>query len=532
MRRASSMARVSLLVLVVLGTALGAARPGPSWAQPKTELTVAFSSFSTEVLDPALGGHIVKYYLSLMFDYLVGTTPDGQPSRDGGIATRWENSADHKRWIFYLRKGVKFHNGDDLTSEDVKWSLQRAIGKRSTTGYAGPLRTLIQDIETPAPDRVVIVTREPTLIIPTYLSRSLSTEGMVLPKKYIETVGDDVFARKPVGSGPYKFVEQVTGSHIKLAAVDSHWRIGTPKYKTITFRLVPEETTRIALLRRGEVDVADVSRERVRELEREGFPIHYRREEAILTMFWVLGPDGQAPPAKDKRVREAMNLALDRAEIAQSIFAGKAEPAVVPLGLSWAFKDVGFKVTPEMAYPYDPVRAKKLLADAGLASGFNLDVYAYQLPGLPEGKTMTEAVAGYWEKLGIKTRLVPVDYPAFRKAWVDRQVPGAIGYYNIANRDWIGAYALLEKMAYTPSKANDTVNDAEIDGMIAQVMRQTDKEKINALMRNIFTRLRSEHHGVPVVYLHSPYATSKTLGKWNVGSVMYDLFFDQLASGK
>ena len=528
MNRARGVVSLFLLVLALIGVVM----VGPGWAQAKPELTVALSSFSTEVLDPALGGHIVKYYLSLMFDYLVGTTPDGQPSRDGGLANRWENSSDYKRWTFHLRKGVKFHNGDDVTSEDVKFSLQRAIGKRSTTGYAGPLRTLIQDIETPAPDRVVIVTKEATLIIPTYLSRSLSTEGMVLPKKYIEANGDDVFARKPVGSGPYKFVEQVTGSHIRLTAVDSHWRIGTPKYKSILFRLVPEETTRIALLRRGEVDVADVSRERVRELEKEGFPVHFRRDEAILSMWWVLGPDGRTPPTKDKRVREAMNLALDRAEIAAAIFAGKADPAAVPLGLSWSFKDVGFKVTPEMAYPYDPARAKKLLADAGMSSGFNLDVYAYQLPGLPEGKALAEAVAGYWEKIGIKTRLIPVDYPAFRKLWVDRQIPGAVGYYNIANRDWIGAYALLEKMAYSPSKPTDTANDPEIDGMIAQVMRQTDKDKINALMRNIFTRLRSEHSGVPVVYLHSPYATSKTLGKWNPGTVMYDLFIDQLASGK
>src|SRR5947207_9033449 len=157
---------------------------------------------------------------------------------------------------------MKFHNGDEVTAEDVKFSLQRAAGKRSTTGYAGILRTVVQDIETPAPDRVVIVTKDPTLIIPTYLSRSLSTEGMVLPKKYIEANGDDVFARKPVGTGPYKFVEQVVGSHIKMTAVDPHWRIGVPKYKTIMFRLVPEETTRIALLRRGEADVADVSRER------------------------------------------------------------------------------------------------------------------------------------------------------------------------------------------------------------------------------------------------------------------------------
>ncbi len=520
--------RIVTMSLLCVALALGPATAG--WAQAKPELSVALSSFSTEVLDPVLGGHIVKYYLSPMFDYLVGTTPEGQPSRDGGIATRWENSADHKRWTFHLRKGVKFHNGDEVTSEDVKFSLQRAMGKRSTTGYAGPLRTLIQDIETPAPDRVVIVTKEPTLIIPTYLSRTLSTEGMVLPKKYIEAYGDDAFARKPVGSGPYKFVEQVTGSHIKLAAVDNHWRIGVPRFKTMLFRLVPEETTRIALLRRGEVDVADVSRERVAELEKEGFPVHFRKEEAILSMYWVLPRDGQ--PTADKRVREAMNLAVDRAEIAQAIFAGKAEPASIPLGLSWSFRDIGFKVSPEMVYPYDPARAKKLLADAGFPSGFSLELYAFQLPGLPEGKAFAEAMSGYWQKIGIKTKIVPLDYPGFRKLWVDRKVPGAVGYYNIANRDWIGAYALLEKMAYTPSKANDTVADPEIDGMIAQVMRQTDREKINALMRNIFTRLRSEHYGVPVVYLHSPYATSKTLGKWNPGSVMYDLFFDHLASGK
>jgi peptide/nickel transport system substrate-binding protein len=379
---------------------------------------------------------------------------------------------------------------------------------------------------------VVIVVKEPTLIVPTYLSRALSTEGMVLPKKYIEQNGDDVFARKPVGSGPYRFVEQVTGSHIKMAAVDSHWRVRTPKFKQITFKLVPEETTRIALLRRGEVEIADVSRERVKELEKEGFPIQLRREEAILHMWWVLGPDGMPAPMKDKRVREALNIAIDRNEIAQSIFAGRADPAAVPFGLSWGWKELNYKPAADAAYAYDPARAKKLLADAGVGGGFPLDVYAFQLPGLPEGKAFAEAVAGYWEKIGVKPKLIPVDYPAFRKNWVDRKTPGSMGYYNIANRDWIGTYALLEKQAHGKSKPTDTVNDPEIDAMIAQVMNQTDKEKIGGLMRNIFTRLRSEHYGVPVVYLHSPYATSKSLGKWNPGTVMYDFFLDDLAAGK
>ena len=441
------------LALVVLAPA------GSAWAQQKPELTVALSSFSTETLDPALGGHIVKYYLSMIFDYLVGSTLDGQPSPTGGIATRWENSPDYKRWTFHLRKGVKFHNGDDLTSEDVKFSLQRATGKRSTTGYAGPLRTLIQDIETPAPDRVVIVTKEPTLIIPTYLSRALSTEGMVLPKKYIEANGDDAFARKPVGSGPYRFVEQVTGSHIKLAAVDNHWRIGTPKYKTMMFRLVSEETTRIALLRRGEADVADVSRERVTELERESFPVHFRREEAILSMWWVFAPEGWPPPAKDKRVREAMNIAVDRNEIAQAIFAGPRRagghphgPLVVVQGhrlQGGAGDDVHLRSRPGQEAPgrrgpSQRVRARRLCLSAPRpARG--------QGHGRGGGRVLGE------DRHQAKAH--PGGLPGVPQALGGPQGPGAVGYYNIANRNWIGAYRPLEKQAYSPSKANDTAND-------------------------------------------------------------------------
>jgi len=150
MKDARRLLGLSLLCLALL---LGA--PDPGGAQTKSDLTVGFAGLGQETLDPVVAGHFVKYYMSLMFDYLIGTTPDGQLSNAGGLATKWENSADHKRWTFHLRKGVKFHNGDDLTAEDVKFSLQRATGKRSTTGYAGPLRTLIADIETPAPDRVV-----------------------------------------------------------------------------------------------------------------------------------------------------------------------------------------------------------------------------------------------------------------------------------------------------------------------------------------------------------------------------------------
>jgi peptide/nickel transport system substrate-binding protein len=512
----------SLLVLALTAS--------PVWAQakPSGELTIALSSFASDVIDPILGGHTAKFYLALAFDYLVGVTPDGQLSKDTGVATSWEPSADHKRWTFRLRKGIKFHNGDELTSEDVKFSILRALGPRSTTGYAGPLKALVQDIETPAPDRVVIVTKEPTLIVPPYLSRVLATEGMILPKKYLEKVGDDGFGRAPIGSGPYRVVEAVSGSHVKFEAVDRHWRIGVPRIKTITFKRIPEEATRIAFLRRGEADIVEIGRDRVKEIEKAGFPIHFRKHDALLDAWWI--PPIDKHPLNDKRVREALNVAVDRTELAQTIFGGYAEVASLPWGLSWAFPGIGLKPTPDMAYPYDPARAKKLLADAGFAKGYTQELFAYQLPGFSEGKALSEALAGYWEKVGVTTKLIPVDYSAFRKKWLDNSQPGALGFYNLANRDWVGAYALIEK--YAGKSKTATIKDAEVTGIIEQVMKQTDQERVNALMRNLFTRLRGESLGFPLVYLNTPYASSKKVSSWNPGAVMYDMNIEELAASK
>jgi peptide/nickel transport system substrate-binding protein len=263
----------------------------------------------------------------------------------------------------------------------------------------------------------------------------------------------------------------------------------------------------------------------VKELQGSGVPIVMRRQEAHVDFWWIL-PWTNAP-IRDKRVREALNVAIDRAELIDSVFAGLAEPGAVPFAMATAMRDVKFRITPEHRYVYDPPRAKRLLAAAGYPNGFPMELYAYQLPGLPEGRAMAEALAGYWHKIGVQTTLVPVDYLAFRKKWFDRSAPGALGYYNQANRDWLATFAMIDKWT-NPTQKSASIADPELDRLVGAVLAETDREKVNNLMRSIFQRLRSEHLGIPLAYLHGAYATSKKITKWNPGSVMYDLNIDEV----
>jgi peptide/nickel transport system substrate-binding protein len=236
-------------------------------------------------------------------------------------------------------------------------------------------------------------------------------------------------------------------------------------------------------------------------------------------------------PVHDKRVREAMNIAINRQELLETLFGGMGEIAPIPYGLSWTLTEIGYQISEEDHYLYDPERAKKLLAAAGYPTGFPLDFHSFLLPGLPEGRAFVEAVAGYWEKIGIRSRLIPVDYAAFRKKWVDKQIPGAPGYYNIANRSWVGTYALLEKQAYGPSVMT-TVKDPQSDAWIQEILTATDESRAFELMRHIFQRFRSEHYVVPLFTIHSPYAVSKKVAGWNIGTIMYDFNLDELARAK
>jgi peptide/nickel transport system substrate-binding protein len=385
----------------------------------------------------------------------VGTNPDGSLSTANGAAERWELSPDGLTWTFWLRRDITFHNGAKLTAEDVKWSLEMVIKPESIAGFAVRLRRSIAEIEAVDPYTLVIRTQKPDLWLAQDLSMAAGHEMAILPKAYYEQAGVEGFTANPIGSGPYKWVKGITGAFIELEAVDRHWAEGVPKYKMVKYMVVPEESTRIAMLQTGEVDIVSASRERVPELQAKGFNVFLKERGSVMGCYFHQQWD--AVPLADKRVRQALNLAINREELAQFIFAGQAKlMAMYPVG-SFA---VAAGADPNLPpYPYDPEKAKQLLAAAGYANGFETTIYSYGREDVPEMARLIEAIAGYMDEIGVKLNIFATEYPIARTRRMTQKMPGHISCLGTPSRSNPGhLLTLIYALHHSSSKSRPARN--------------------------------------------------------------------------
>jgi peptide/nickel transport system substrate-binding protein len=232
-------------------------------AAPTGEIKIACPTLGTEVPIHYRGGATDWDWMKMLYDPLIGTTPDSQESTEHGLARKWEMTPDGLTWTFYLRKGVKFHNGEEVTAKDVKFSLALAVRPDSMLGYAGQFKSTIASVDIKDPYTIVIRCKKPYPYLANLLADVGGPDSSILPKDYFEKVGPDEFAKRPIGSGPYKWHSQMIGSFIKLEATEKHWRDGVPKYKYLTFLLIPEEISRLSMLKTGEAVITFISRENV-----------------------------------------------------------------------------------------------------------------------------------------------------------------------------------------------------------------------------------------------------------------------------
>jgi peptide/nickel transport system substrate-binding protein len=410
--RPSSCRRSSFSAAVVIAL-FAAVAAGPAAAAPSGQLTWAVHiSLAPTWFDPAETPSLITPFMVLyaMHDALVKFTPGAPQGKS--LAEAWSMSKDGLVYEFALRKGVKFHNGEVMTADDVKFSFERYRG-----AAAKLLKERVASVEVVDPYKVRFHLKKPWLDFMTFFATPATGAAWIVPKKYVEKVGDEGFKKAPVGAGPYKFVSFKPGVELILEAHEGYWR-KPPSVKTLIFRVIPDESTRLAALKRGEVDIAySITGALAEELKTT--PGLKLAPTYFTFTTWVLFTDQWDPksPWHDKRVRLAANHAIDRQAINQAAYLGLAKPALsfVPSGMDY------FWAPPP--YAYDPGRAKKLLAEAGFPNGFD----GGNLTGeMIYGGAIGEPVTNYLQAAGIRTRLRLLERAAFYKEYADKKLHGML----------------------------------------------------------------------------------------------------------
>jgi peptide/nickel transport system substrate-binding protein len=382
------------------------------------------------------------------------------------LAESWKESPDGLVYEFKLRRGLKFHNGDPLTTEDVKFSFERYKG-----AGAKQLQERVRQVEIVDPLVVRFHLKEPWPDFLTFYGTSATAAGIVVPKKYLTQVGDEGFRKHPIGVGPYKFVSQKPGIEVVLEANPGYWR-HAPHVKRLVMKSVPEGTTRATMLKTNEADIGvALDGEDAASVKRD--PRLQLIPSRHASIYWIEFPDQWDPksPWHDKRLRLAVNHALNRQAINEAACLGLCPPAgvIVPRVMDFALQA---PVT-----PYDPQKAKQLLAEAGYPNGLD----AGDFVPIPPFFATSEAAVNFLNAAGIRVKMRPVERATFYGQWQQKKLKGlfmtAVG--NAGN-----AASRVEAFIY--SKGSHAYGGyPDIDDLFLQQARERDIRKRSELLHKI-----------------------------------------------
>jgi peptide/nickel transport system substrate-binding protein len=375
---------------------------------PAGQLIIALSSSMTPAsLDPSENG--LTLFLYALHDALLKPLP-GNPLAPA-LATSWTESPDGLVYDVTLREGVTFHNGDPCTAEDVKFSFLRYKGLAAQQLHA---RVKAIDILDPSHLRIVLHAPWPDFL--TVYSAQVSRAAWIVPKQYIERVGDEGFQRYPIGLGPYRFVRSDPGVALVLEAYDRYWR-KTPAIKQIIFKGVPEPATRLAMLKTGEADIAyDMLGDEGTAITADPKLRLVGAGGSVTEWLEFLDQWDPASPWHDRRVRLAANLAIDKQAIGETVRHGfgRLTGSIIPHTFAFAL--------PLEPWPYDPAQAKRLLAEAGYPQGFA----GGDLTPFPPLLALAEAIGNNLRAVGIRTQVRSLERAAWQLAWREKQLKGLV----------------------------------------------------------------------------------------------------------
>jgi peptide/nickel transport system substrate-binding protein len=458
--------RVRITILVLTLALLAAGRPAAAVPPDGTLAIGVHVTLVSRWLDPGETEALITPFmvLYLLHDALVKPMPGGimTPS----LAESWTLAKDNVTYEFVLRKNAKFHNGDPVTAEDVKFSFERYKGSGAKV-----LKDAVKEIQTPAPNRVRIILKEPWPDFMSFYGTSATGASWIVPKKHIEKVGEDAYKKAPVGAGPFKFASFNPGVELTLEAFPEYWR-KAPQVKRITMRSIPDETTRAAAVKTGEVDLAYLFGGTVAEELRRSTGIKVVAP-LLYGVYWLDFLDQWDPksPWHDRRVRLAASHAIDRQAInqAEMLGLGKATGGFVPPEFDFALK-----IAPPA---FDPARAKRLLAEAGHPNGFE----AGDLTPLPPYTTLGETVSGMLQAVGIRSHVRTMERATFMTTWREKKIRGLL----IGATGAAGNAAARVEPFFTKAGIYAYGTLPQIDDLFQQQAKETDRKKRETLLHQI-----------------------------------------------
>jgi peptide/nickel transport system substrate-binding protein len=392
MNRTRKTVTLALAALLAVGAIAGAT------GQVETK-TLSFAlSGNPDTLDPQkTAGTLTFQTVRSIFDTLV--EPDAEGKIVGALAERWEISADNLTWTFYLRKGVKFHNGDTLTAKDVKATFDRIRNKDLASPKASEFAS-ITAVETPDDYTVVMKLAAPSAPL---LAALASGWGAILPKSLIDAGHD--FANQPVGTGPFVFKEWQRDNRIVLAKNPDYWMKGKPAFDNLIFQIIPERAVQVQALIAGQIDGSDIiDEEDVPALESSG-KVNIDRQ--MTSLILVMAMNCSRKPLDDLRVRQAINYAIDKQQVLNVAYGGGR-----PIGTFMNYGNAYYKDFTSL-YPYDPAKARSLLAQAGVTKDtvLELSLPSNYPPHVKAGEMYQEMLT----KVGLNVQIKLVDWPTWIK---------------------------------------------------------------------------------------------------------------------
>ncbi|MFT3851875.1 MAG: ABC transporter substrate-binding protein [Ilumatobacteraceae bacterium] len=430
-----------------------------------------------------------------------------------GVAQSWETATDLLTWTFHLRDNVKFHDGVQLTSTDVKFSIDRMIGKAEynpdyVSGSRSQFEPIVDSVDAPDPLTVVVHLKKPDPILPI---RPL----YLVPKAYVEKVGDDGFAQDPIGIGPFKFVSWDPGNELVLERFDDFYLgwgdasgFHTPFVKKLVQKVIPDDAARLAALQAGEIDMAhNISADIAKQEESDGSTqvIYMPGTQPMYISINTndeKAPDGSPNPWRDQRVRQAANEAVDVDTIIATILTGNERRSFGSSSTSFGFPED----LPDKAWKYDPEDAKKLLAEAGYPDGFSTTLSG-PISRWPNSRPVMEAVAQYLSKVGIKADIQEMQYQEFVTRMQKRTLPG-VSFFGCTGGSDPGQnfrYCYVSDGSFANGSAVDSSGQHDIAQQIDSQVAQSEAAPDSDSRAEIIGEIISEYYLNPRhIFLYEP----------------------------